>query len=137
MLMLAPLPDEIRRIAYLGTPDIAVRPLEALHAAGFEIPVVVSRPDKRRSRRGEPEPAFDGIDVLGCGCTGHHQLTERLARTAALVLIEVFHEQHAIEMVEFVLEEPGEELIGLDVYLVSVEVVSLEVDLLRSHDLPG
>ena len=35
---------------YLGTPDVAVPPLVALHRAGFEIPLVVTRPDKRRGR---------------------------------------------------------------------------------------
>ncbi len=65
--MLAPLPDEIRRIAYLGTPGIAVPPLESLQAAGYDIPVVVSRPDKRRSRRGAPEPSPVKAAALGLG----------------------------------------------------------------------
>ncbi len=34
----------------MGTPDVAVPPLVALHAAGFDIPLVVSRQDKRRGR---------------------------------------------------------------------------------------
>ena len=41
-----------RRLVYLGTPDVAVAPLRALHAAGFEIPLVVTRADKRRGRGG-------------------------------------------------------------------------------------
>ena len=45
------IPDgPIRRLAYLGTPEVAIAPLEALLAAGFEIPVVISRPDTRRGR---------------------------------------------------------------------------------------
>ncbi len=40
----------IERIAYLGTPDVAVAPLQALVAAGFEVPLVISGPDKRRGR---------------------------------------------------------------------------------------
>ena len=43
-------PDEIRRVAFLGTPDIAVPALRALHVAGYEIPLVVSGADKRRGR---------------------------------------------------------------------------------------
>jgi methionyl-tRNA formyltransferase len=38
------------RLVYLGTPEVAVPPLRALHAAGFEIPLVVTRADKRRGR---------------------------------------------------------------------------------------
>lgn len=45
------------RLAYLGTPEMAVAPLEALHSAGHDIAMVISRPDARRSRRGEPTPS--------------------------------------------------------------------------------
>jgi methionyl-tRNA formyltransferase len=38
------------RLAYLGTPDMAVPPLDALVAAGHEIVSVVTRPDARRGR---------------------------------------------------------------------------------------
>ncbi|WP_195210614.1 methionyl-tRNA formyltransferase [Actinomarinicola tropica] len=48
--MVAPPPERPRRLVYLGTPDVAVPPLRALHDAGFEIPLVVSRADKRRGR---------------------------------------------------------------------------------------
>lgn len=79
--MTAPPPVHPRRLAYLGTPGFAVGPLRALHEAGFEIPLVVSRPDKRRSRRGHDEaspvkaaalelglPVTAEVDaVLGCG----------------------------------------------------------------------
>ena len=39
-----------RRLVYLGTPDIAVQPLRALHEAGHDIALVVSQPDRRRGR---------------------------------------------------------------------------------------
>lgn len=39
-----------RRLVYLGTPDIAVPPLRALHDAGHDIALVVSQPDRRRGR---------------------------------------------------------------------------------------
>lgn len=48
--MSVPVPDSVRRIAYLGTPEFAVAPLEALHEAGYEIALVVSQPDARRGR---------------------------------------------------------------------------------------
>ncbi len=55
--MTIPPPAEIRRLAYLGTPDIAVPPLRALHEAGYEIPLVVSRADARRGRGGARQPS--------------------------------------------------------------------------------
>ena len=55
--MVVSAPSHPRRIAYLGTPEMAVRPLRALVDAGFEVPLVISRPDKRRGRRGEPTPS--------------------------------------------------------------------------------
>ena len=44
------------KIIFMGSPDFAVPSLEALHRAGQEISLVVSNPDKRRTRNGEPEP---------------------------------------------------------------------------------
>lgn len=50
-------PRHPHRLVFLGTPDAAVGPLLALHGAGFEIALVVSRADKRRGRRAEPTPS--------------------------------------------------------------------------------
>lgn len=50
-------PADIRRLAYLGTPHESVPFLEALAAAGFEVTMAVTRPDKRRGRRAEPTPS--------------------------------------------------------------------------------
>jgi methionyl-tRNA formyltransferase len=47
-----PAPPRPQRLVYLGTPEVAVGPLRALHAAGFEIVLVVTRADKRRGRGG-------------------------------------------------------------------------------------
>jgi len=44
------------RIVFMGSPDFAVPSLEALHASQHEIVTVVSGSDKRRRRRGDPEP---------------------------------------------------------------------------------
>jgi methionyl-tRNA formyltransferase len=58
------------RLVYLGTPAMAVPPLEALVAAGHEVVLVVTRPDARRGRRSAPTPSpvkaaaeAHGIDV--------------------------------------------------------------------------
>jgi methionyl-tRNA formyltransferase len=45
------------KLVYMGTPDMAVPPLQALHAEGHEIVLVVSGADKRRGRRGSPTPS--------------------------------------------------------------------------------
>jgi methionyl-tRNA formyltransferase len=48
---LAPLPRErAKRIVFIGTPQIAVAPLQALVAAGFDVELVVTGVDKRRGR---------------------------------------------------------------------------------------
>lgn len=52
----APLPERVRRVVYLGTPAIAVPPLEALFDAGIEVVGVVTGPPRRRGRRSEPTP---------------------------------------------------------------------------------
>ncbi|MEZ5261476.1 MAG: methionyl-tRNA formyltransferase [Acidimicrobiales bacterium] len=43
-------PPSVRRIVYLGSPPLAVPPLRAIVDAGFEVPLVISRPDRRRGR---------------------------------------------------------------------------------------
>lgn len=45
------------RLAYLGTPAMAVPPLRALVAAGHDVGLVVSNPDKRRGRGTETSPS--------------------------------------------------------------------------------
>lgn len=56
---------------YLGTPELAVPPLVALHEAGFDIPLVVSRADKRRGRGGDlsPSPVKAAAQALGIPVT--------------------------------------------------------------------
>ncbi len=49
-------PGNIRRVAFLGTPQIAVPTLNAIVEAGFDVPIVVSGEDKRRGRGKELSP---------------------------------------------------------------------------------
>jgi methionyl-tRNA formyltransferase len=46
-----------RRLAYLGTPEVAVAPLRALHAAGHDVAIAVTQPDRRRGRGGATSPS--------------------------------------------------------------------------------
>lgn len=48
--------DESLRIVFMGSPDFAVPTLEKLHESKHTIVSVISGSDKRRKRRGEPEP---------------------------------------------------------------------------------
>ena len=45
------------KLVFFGTPADAVPALEALHAAGHDIALVVTQPDKRRGRGSEPSPS--------------------------------------------------------------------------------
>lgn len=69
--MLATPPAHPRRLAFLGTPDMAVPPLRALHGAGFEIALVVTRADKRRGRGAAlaPSPVKAAAIELGIPVT--------------------------------------------------------------------
>ncbi len=69
--MVLPAPHQPRRIVYLGTPEVAVPPLLALHRAGFDIALVVTRPDKRRGRGSTltPSPVKAAATELGLPVT--------------------------------------------------------------------
>jgi methionyl-tRNA formyltransferase len=56
------------KIIFLGTPDFAVPCLEALHAAGHDVALVVTQPDrpKGRGRKVEPPPVKRSAERLGC-----------------------------------------------------------------------
>lgn len=64
-------PTSVKRIAFLGTPDVSAVALRALAAAGFEIPLVVSRPDRRRGRGAKliPSPVKAAAEELGLAVT--------------------------------------------------------------------
>jgi len=72
----APLPATVGRIAYLGTPEVAVGPLEALVAAGFDVAVVVTGPDRRRGRGSQTSPTPVKAAAHRLGLEVHHDLTE-------------------------------------------------------------
>jgi methionyl-tRNA formyltransferase len=55
------------RLVFFGTPSDAVPALGALHAAGHDIPLVVTQPDRRRGRGTEPtaSPVKEAAVALG------------------------------------------------------------------------
>lgn len=57
------------RLVYLGTPQVAVPPLHALHSAGHDIALVVSGADKRRGRGRATSPSPVKAAALELGLT--------------------------------------------------------------------
>lgn len=55
------------KIVFMGTPDFSVPALRALHAHGYDIPLVVTQPDrpKGRGRKLEPTPVKRAAHELG------------------------------------------------------------------------
>ena len=55
------------RIVFMGTPDFAVKGLEAIHQAGHEIPLVISQEDKAKDRKGNilKTPVKQAAESLG------------------------------------------------------------------------
>lgn len=71
-MTLAPAPaGRPQRLAFLGTPELAVPPLRAFVDAGFDVALVVSQPDRRRGRGGAvlPSPVKAAALELGLRVT--------------------------------------------------------------------
>ncbi len=77
-------------MAFLGTPDLAVPPLRALVAAGFEVALVVSRPDRRRGRGGEVSPSPVKAAALELGLPVTDQIDDVLAAGIELGVVVAF-----------------------------------------------
>lgn len=63
-------------------------------------------------------------------------LAQDLLRFLLLLVVEVFDQQDTVEVIEFVLKEARFELISFDVDLITVEIVSTNMDRLWSNDMP-
>lgn len=72
----------IQPLVYLGTPVEAVEPLRALHSAGYPIPLVITRADARRGRRGKPASSPVKEAALELGLRVEHTL-EKVASCGA------------------------------------------------------
>jgi methionyl-tRNA formyltransferase len=79
-----------RRLAYFGTPSMAVPPLEALVAAGHDVAVVVTRVDKRRGRGGELSPSPVKAAALALGLPVSHQVDDVLGLDVELGVVVAF-----------------------------------------------
>ena len=73
------------RIVYLGTPDFAVGPLQALAAAGYDIAAVVTQPDKPRNRgKMQPTPVKAAAEALGLTVLTPEKVNREVDAIAAL-----------------------------------------------------
>lgn len=79
-----------RRLVYLGTPAMAVPPLEALVAAGFDVATVVTRVDKRRGRGGDLLPSPVKAAAIALGLTVVHRVDDALGLGADLGVVVAF-----------------------------------------------
>jgi methionyl-tRNA formyltransferase len=83
-------PARPKRLAYLGTPDVAVEPLRALVRAGFEIDIVISGSDKRRGRGGELSPSPVKAAALELGLSVSDQLEDVLTAGVDLAVVVAY-----------------------------------------------
>jgi len=87
---LAVAPEHPRRLVYLGTPAMAVPPLRALHDAGYDIALVVSRADKRRGRGGHLEPSPVKAAAIELGLPVTDQVNDALDVGADLGVVVAY-----------------------------------------------
>ncbi|HEY6471240.1 MAG TPA: methionyl-tRNA formyltransferase [Acidimicrobiales bacterium] len=78
------------RIAYLGTPHMAVRPLRSLVEAGHEVVLCVTRPDRRRGRGGETTPSPVKQAALELGIPVSDDMKDLAALNAELAVVVAF-----------------------------------------------
>jgi methionyl-tRNA formyltransferase len=71
-----PYGERMARLAYLGTPDMAVPPLRALVGAGHDIALCVTRPDRRRGRGKEVTPSSVKVAATELGLTVTHDMDD-------------------------------------------------------------
>lgn len=100
-----PVPPSPQRLVYLGTPALAVPPLQALVDDGRDVALVVTRPDKRRGRGGELQPSPVKQAALDLGIPVSHDVDDALSVGAALGVVVAFGEilkDHVIDALPLV-----------------------------------
>ncbi len=83
-------PEHPHRLVYVGTPDLAVPPLRALVAHGFEVALVVTRADTRRGRGGGQQPSPVKAAALELGLPVAHTVAAALDVNAELGVVVAF-----------------------------------------------
>lgn len=78
------------RVGFLGTPEVSCIPLRQLVEAGHEVPIVITQPDRRRSRRGDPEPTPVKRLALELGIEVSHELDDLSKFDCDLAVVAAF-----------------------------------------------
>jgi methionyl-tRNA formyltransferase len=79
-----------RRLAFLGTPADAVLPLRALARAGYDVAVVVTRPDRRRGRGTALVPSPVKAAAVEFGLPVSHRVDDVLDSGADLGVVVAY-----------------------------------------------
>jgi methionyl-tRNA formyltransferase len=80
----------VARLAYLGTPQMAVPPLRALVEAGHEIVLCVTRPDRRRGRGATKTPNPVKEAALQLGIPVSQDMNDLVGIDAELAIVVAF-----------------------------------------------
>jgi methionyl-tRNA formyltransferase len=80
----------VARLAYIGTPDIAVPPLRALVEAGHDVALCVTRPDRRRGRGGRTTPSPVKEAATELGLTVSHDMDDLMAADVELAVVVAY-----------------------------------------------
>ena len=78
------------RLVFLGTPEAAVAPLRGLVAAGHDVALVVSRPDRRRGRNADLSPSPVKAAALQLGLSVTEQVDDAMTVAADLGVVVAF-----------------------------------------------
>jgi len=78
------------KVAFLGTPEVAAGTLRAVVAAGHDVRIVVTRPDKRRGRGSATGPSPVKAAALELGLPVAHQPVDVLGKGAELGVVVAF-----------------------------------------------
>ncbi len=93
------------RLVFLGTPEAAVAPLQALQADGFDIALVVTRADARRGRGSGLSPSPVKAAALELGLPVSHRVDDVLDVGADLGVVVAFGrlvKPHVLDVVPMV-----------------------------------
>ena len=78
------------RLAYLGTPDSAVPPLRALVAAGHDVALCVTRPDRRRGRGKTETPSPVKVAATELGLAVSHDMHDLTSAGVELAVVVAY-----------------------------------------------
>ena len=79
-----------KRLVFLGTPEIAVPPLRAIHAAGHDVALVVTGADRRRGRGAATSPSPVKAAALELGLPVSHVVDDVIHAGAELGVVVAF-----------------------------------------------